>query len=125
MEYTIDYFIKKFEAIPEEDMGAGSIYNHCALWHCGVRSGNLDYTATPEAIALGNILKIMYPDNISPLDIVFCINDNVLDNGDTPKECILNALHKVKQRQPTLSTTHVTPQGVVDFGFKQLYEEVL
>lgn len=30
-EYTIDYFIKKFEAIPENEIGRNSLSNHCAL----------------------------------------------------------------------------------------------
>ncbi len=44
-KYTIDYFIKKFEAIPEELWCTGQLTingKHCALGHTGIKKMNSD-----------------------------------------------------------------------------------
>lgn len=98
MTYDIDYFIKKFEAIPSEKIGVGALKNQCALWHCGVRRAGVE---TEEAKELSEILKplVSHPLDDSYKTIVWMINDdnrNELIEGETPKERILNALKKVK-----------------------------
>lgn len=61
--YNIDYFINKFEAIPEhkwttavyiEDDSYGGI-NCCAFGHCGMR--NLDDSFNEESAALADLAK--------------------------------------------------------------------
>lgn len=36
-DFSIDYFIKKFQSLPPNAIGSGAINNHCALYHCGVQ----------------------------------------------------------------------------------------
>lgn len=103
-EYNIDYFIKKFEAIPDNEIGEVKLENHCALWHCGVQDSA--YTMTQEALALADILK---PGNLltdrQKWQIVTNLNDgsylgDCSHYGDTPKERILNRLKELKEAQP-------------------------
>lgn len=97
-EFTIEYFINKFEAIPEEDIGEGSLADHCALYHCGVRLERGEYVPTEEARTLGNIFsKTMSRENLSkdPTSHVFVINDDP-NLGKTPKQRLLNTLKKLQ-----------------------------
>lgn len=86
--YDVNYFIKKFEAIPEEmwttgefDRGDGC---KCALGHCGVNH----FQGTDEGKALHYLLNY-YADEI---------NDGASERyqQDTPKQRILAALNDVK-----------------------------
>jgi len=82
-KYTKEYFVKKFEAIPEEEIGRGDLDKHCALYHCGVTSSpNYNHTEESKALAilLGGDEDFMN---------VWEIND---DRDDIPKNNILNAL---------------------------------
>jgi hypothetical protein len=79
MIYDRDYFIKKFEAIPEGEIGKASIKNHCALWHCGVDD---QYNMTDEAQALLSVIS-------ATIEGVYCIND---DPKNSAKENILTKL---------------------------------
>lgn len=59
MQYTKEYFIAKFEAIPDERWTTGRYINPvgdccCALGHCGYRTGELP---TDEGLALNNLLR--------------------------------------------------------------------
>jgi len=93
-KYTKEYFIKKFEAIPDELWYVGKYTNpenpncHCALGHCG-ESAPFSYGRTEESEALRNLSS-------SPRWNISTINDNVgfMVNyqGSTPKDRILNAL---------------------------------
>lgn len=38
MNFSIDYFIKKFQSLPPNGIGQGSIKDHCALFHCGLQN---------------------------------------------------------------------------------------
>ena len=92
MNFTVDYFIAKFEAIPEEQWCSGDYSNshgqHCAAGHCG--EGRFT-GVTPESQGLEAILhhRTAY------------INDG--DGSDykqpTPKQRILAALRDVKAKQ--------------------------
>lgn len=87
--YNVDYFIKKFEAIPEIEWctrGFGVNGNHCAYGHCGM-TDSLEFKKVPEAYALGNLL----------FDVVD-INDDRHPNYQqpTPKQRILAALYDIK-----------------------------
>lgn len=90
-KFTAQYFIDKFEAIPEENWCIGNYMDnkggYCAYGHCGARLGVDD---TEESRALQNILH----------DHVGEINDGLkkygLDKlGTTPKQRILEALRRV------------------------------
>lgn len=98
MEYDVDYFIKKFEAIPRENWCKGTlqrkvhslsedIVQHCVLGHCGVMFNHDSIYFTPEAIQLANILDTQVGD-------LFLINDQ----KGIPKDNVLNELYKVKDK---------------------------
>lgn len=91
MKFDKEYFIKKFEAIPDEEIGMGELDSHCALWHCGVRIEDDDddgeYIVTPEAKAL---CELFAKDKEPSCSAVWSVNDNI--NGGSPKERILNYL---------------------------------
>lgn len=51
--YGKQYFINFITAIPEEELGAGSLMvDHCVLWHLGVRMNHGFYVPTEPALAL-------------------------------------------------------------------------
>lgn len=83
MNYDAKYFIKKFEAIPEEMWVAGEIvgpnFESCALGHC-VMEGTDGY------------LSVLLKYNAAE------INDGEVERyqQDTPKQRILAALRDVK-----------------------------
>lgn len=84
MNYSIDYFIKKFEAIPEKAIGQHGIKNHCILWHLGVTWSSPNYKRTEEADALCDIL------GGASYEIITEINDGL----SSAKQNLLEALHK-------------------------------
>jgi hypothetical protein len=101
MEYTVDYYINKFEAIPEELWGTGKYRDKddkcCALGHCGQKAGPVKLIE--EAKALDDLIISYYKTN------VIAINDgsyrgtpetNFMSYGDTPKQRILTALRQIK-----------------------------
>lgn len=97
MEYTLDYFIEKFRAIPEDKIGAGHLKNCCALYHCGVTTNQSGmYVKTAEAEAL---MKILGDEH--DMGVVYRLNDNLNNDykkfGDTPKKRIVNKLTQIKQ----------------------------
>lgn len=89
MEYDIDYFIEKFEAIPEEKWGIGKFSDQdgrcCALGHCGEGM----FHSTEESNALSSLL--IFPAGINDGDAMW----NHL--GPTPKLRILNFLKSLKK----------------------------
>lgn len=91
MTYDVDYFIAKFEAIPEEKWCKYCYTDgdrHCALGHCGVSPGS---GAGDEAMALYTIF--------SPLSVT-AINDADYHpyTQPTPKQRILAALRDIKAK---------------------------
>ena len=95
MKYDIDYFIKKFEAIPEEKWHTKHFRNKegdkfCALGHCNQR---LASKHTEESQALYSIDER-----------IALINDgkNLFKRiGKTPKERVINHLKKLKSLDKT------------------------
>lgn len=88
-QYTIKWFIRKFEAIPEVkwciESYSGPDGQHCALGHSGMLGGNRK--ASNEAHALVGLLGSLQ---------VHKINDGTegyASLGSTPKQRILNALY--------------------------------
>jgi hypothetical protein len=119
MKYNVDYFIKKFEAIPETKWITTYLNledAYCALGHCGVTDNDLNGHSFPcgEPSALCSLLKnhinydsakkrLGYDDyeELRPLQIVYFINDNLHPDYDqpTPKQRILAALYDIKKLQ--------------------------
>lgn len=92
MKYDIDYFINKFEAIPEEKWTTGKFQTQdgkcCALGFCG---NDWELPNTEESKALVKI---------DPMISISNINDGVCGYkqmyGETPKARILNFLKQKK-----------------------------
>jgi len=99
--YDKDYFIKKFEAIPDEDIGKGRLDKHCALHHCGVHiNGRGEYVETVEARKLAklfgsNELPIIHKINDGTYYFDPKVGKNIIAEGNTPKERILNKLRSL------------------------------
>lgn len=89
--FDVDYFLAKFEAIPEEEWCREKLsdYNgrHCAMGHCGCRDNG---EITAEASALDNLF-----DKYLSMPVVD-VNDFLDIQGRTPKQRILAALRDIK-----------------------------
>lgn len=97
-KFDIDYFIQKFEALKDSEVGRAKVSNHCALWHCGVRRNNMsDQTEEAEALSgiLNKVLRICSKHWSAP---VWQINDG--KPRSEPRINILSALYKIKGEQP-------------------------
>lgn len=92
MKYTKQYFIDKFEAIPDDEIGRVSIDNHCALWHCGAEN----YAETEESMALALLLNPLAETEIQRIETIFRINDFDRRN---PKQNILAALRNLPDKE--------------------------
>ncbi len=99
MEYTKEYFIEKFEAIPEDRWITGQVERwidgiqcHCALgWTGSKETQKGGWTYTDETLALIKLFggDISDKDNIE-FKAVFQVNDRF--RFGSPKEAILNKL---------------------------------
>jgi hypothetical protein len=118
MKYNVDYFIKKFEAIPEEKWATQDFSNgdrHCANGHCGVYWHGASINQTPESRSLQKVLSPLTVTN--GLELVkdgryeifgpeYSLKAAIINNGDaneyqrpTPKQRILAALYDIKKAQ--------------------------
>jgi hypothetical protein len=95
VKYTVDYFIEKFSAIPDEKWWTGDYENKgrfCALGHCGekfMRGG-----MTEESMALGRLFEEYL------ICAVASVNDGKgLYPQPTPKARILAALQDIKAKE--------------------------
>lgn len=96
-EFTKQFFIDKFTKIPDEEIGGGSLENHCALWHCGVEK--FYQNPSLEALALirlfgGETIQTETYEHIQ-YNYVYEVNDGHRGYdkfGKTPKERILTRL---------------------------------
>lgn len=104
MKYTVDYFIQKFQAIPEGKWCTGSwehLGRHCADGFCGSRSVGSKLVQTEEGVQLAKLLMPLMPNEYEST-IIFVINDNHQQSPyrqPTPKQRILAALHDIKAMQ--------------------------
>lgn len=96
MTYDVDYFINKFEAIPEDQWNVGDFYNEertkfCAAGFCGEDKFN----RTEESSSLYIVFAY------TGLGDVGEINDgrSELFQQPTPKQRILAALYQIKEMQ--------------------------
>lgn len=114
--YTVDYFIKKFEAIPEDRWTTCELHmddKKCVAGHCGITEVNLRCSeggssevfvgrsqAVIMATALANILAplTMYTNKY---EIIWNLNDGfyIEYQQPTPKQRILAALYDIKAMQ--------------------------
>lgn len=94
MEYTVDFFINKLEAIPENKWCVGKMSdhlgNHCALGHCGAKENDINLSKEARALHL----LIYYYLGFA----AFQINDNSFKKypQPTPKQRIIAALKNVR-----------------------------
>jgi hypothetical protein len=129
--YDVDYFIKKFEAIPDSEIGVLSLDNKCALLYCGARvSSRGNYILTKESAALVKILAPISPKTSDPGSTVWNINDgnHYGYKQRTPKQRILAALYDIKKaQQPEVPTSSEVREKVVyvtvDAAVRELQEE--
>lgn len=103
--YTVDYFINKFEAIPESRWTTNFFDQddkYCANGHCGMRESELEKTR--EALALAELLKPLKRSTWSRYggDPIYEVTANINDGETaeypqpTPKQRILAALYDIK-----------------------------
>lgn len=113
--YTVDYFITKFEAIPEEQYCEGVFRSGnacCANGHCGVEYLIHDESClTAESIGLQKVFSVLQihekgrliEDGFGGLysDKAAFINNGLCDEyrQSTPKQRILAALYDIKKIQ--------------------------
>lgn len=102
-KYTVDYFIRKFSRIPEENWICGLSYRgseqNCALGHCGSSTS----PSNPEAKALTKIINRVC--RLSAWEINDCSDETYLAVkqhgpvyalGENPKQRILAVLELAK-----------------------------
>ncbi len=110
--YTVDYFIKKFEAISEKffeirDWGNGE--KRCTNGHCGMHHSNVD-EGTLEAKGLNILFKDVQLTPFNPCNFPYmsywwyktaAINDGRTKEYQqpTPKQRILAALYDIKKME--------------------------
>lgn len=119
MEYNVDYFIKKSEAIPEDRWAVGHFVAgdaSCAQGHCGVRIDQWDNAAQeryfknidmfPEAASL---IRLFQPNYYDTGVVVAKINNGAHPDyrQPTPKQRILAALYEIKK--PSTKRKRVAP----------------
>lgn len=123
--YTVDYFINKFEAIPENLWATDMLYDDdgkkCANGWCGVMDCR---KPTIESAALQKVMSVLnitwFDHGNTPIDSNWDYNGYSVmavsvNNGwtneyqqPTPKQRILAALYDIKKMQyPELSNTTV------------------
>jgi hypothetical protein len=101
-KYTVDYFIKKFSAIPAKKWCTGYFKlgnGHCALGHCGsVEYGSRAYQHTDEGNALIGLTSRIGDNQYA---CITTINDGLDPNfpQKTPRGRVLAALRQVKKQQ--------------------------
>lgn len=116
MKYDVDYFIEKFEAIPEKFWMEGAFKQgkrKCANGHCGVDLYHLDCLEGNKLADLLEPLKRTYLNKDLNLytNKIYLVTATIND-GDTkeyqqatPKQRILAALYDIKKmQQPALKT---------------------
>lgn len=94
-KHQAKFFIKKFEAIPEEQWCCGKITDsqgkHCALGHLGEFYSSPVLLKTNEGRTLEALFSANIPVKISEVSAVAHINDS----GGNPKENILKFLYNL------------------------------
>lgn len=108
-DFTVDYFIKKIEAIPEDKWCEGVLYKDnkcCASGHCGLKKeevnddGQLISTDNNEFLSLARLL-ISVTKHYDLYEAVWNLNDGFVSKYDQnhPKQRVLSALYNIKNSQ--------------------------
>jgi hypothetical protein len=104
MKYDVDYFINKFEAIPEDKWHIGALrnedgYKRCALGHCCGESIPEYFGITNRPTEMCNDLSNFFRGLINA--DVGIVNDgsDTRYKQSTPKQRILAALRDIKKLQ--------------------------
>lgn len=98
VKYDLDYFIKKFESLKDEEVGKYGLENKCALYHCGaeidIDINPYEYLIFIETISFA---KLLYPykNNRSAVNAVYDLNDH----SKNPRQTILNKLYELKSQK--------------------------
>lgn len=114
MIYDVDYFINKFEAIPENKWTTGFFKNNgkcCANGHCGIDEST-EVQEGEEAHALAMLLMPLRKDYWQKFlgdpvyEVTAVINDGGIDEypQTTPKQRILAALYDIKAMTKDIDT---------------------
>jgi len=98
--FNIDYFIDKFNSIPDKDWCMSMLRQgdqRCALGHCGLKT--IEVAWSDEVRALVDMANINdWPDWCAPI-VLADINDGTVEYlkyGKTPKDRIVNYLKEIK-----------------------------
>lgn len=96
MEYNVEYFIAKFEAIPEDKWCVMKLEigdKHCALGHCGVLKMGVQLQGEGSAIVSLIYNSLGYG--------IFQINDYKTNQypQKSPKQRILAALYDIRDKE--------------------------
>lgn len=124
--YNVDYFIKKFEAIPERLFTIFKRHNgekHCAHGWCDpARTSRFN---TPEEIAFSELAS-QISLNGRPLQGFATINNGMNPNYNqrTPKQRILAALYDIKAKQQPEVKERIV-YVTVDAPVRELQKEIL
>ena len=100
MNYDVNYFIDKFEKIPEENWCIGmpqdGIGKMCAAGHCGYHT-MMFFNDCEEAVALAMLLQPL-SGRRDLYEAIYYVNDQILIQypQDSPKQRILAALRDIK-----------------------------
>lgn len=112
MTYDVDYFIKKFEAIPENKwQSVGQLCfdgKKCALGHIGVTlkdiqaNGNILHKEGKALAELFRLLVRIENNYLGDYERIYLVNDSLTATNyqqPTPKQRILAALYDIKKLQ--------------------------
>lgn len=97
--YDVDYFLNKFDAIPEELWTTGTytryeeFVRHCALGHCGANGFQVYST---EAEALSALIFDNLEIHVVDVNDGELLSYEKLDLEETPKQRIMSALILIK-----------------------------
>lgn len=102
MTYDVDYFLNKFDAIPDEMWCCGGFSwggKMCALGHCGVT--HYSSPITPESLALARLFNENLGVDVARVndansELLYNNLSKLVELGDTPKERIISALILIK-----------------------------
>ena len=97
-QYDIDYFLAKFEAIPEDKIimnfytDNNDETKHCSLGHCEGHNNPIDRPS--EAKALRDLFKVHLKCGVADVNDNLC--EHKFNNLPTPKQRIMAALNEIK-----------------------------
>lgn len=97
IQYDLDFFIKRFENIPQEKWGTKAFNKDgkcCAFGHCGAVKSIFD---SNMALELSFLLDIQYSTGGAYLAMVNDGAGETKQYGDNPKDRVVNYLKSLKK----------------------------